>query len=1119
MTGLPNDLSQLTPNARRELLARMLAERAAAEGVLAPCSYGQRSLWFMHQLAPESAVYNVAMGWRLRSAVDVPAMRRAFQALVDRHEVLRTTYEGKAGEPWQRVHSTLPVGFEARDVGLIDEHELRMVMTKDAGQPFDLENGPVLRARLFSRHATDHALLLTIHHIACDLWSVEALLKDLRVLYERESKAVVAMGVPPIAAGLYRDFVAWQRAMIDGPEGEAHWNYWHEKLSGTLPRLELPTDRPRPSVQSFAGSGVAFAVPPNVVNDLRQLAAAEGTTLFTVFLAAFQALLVRYSGQDDIIVGSPATGRSRSEFESTAGYFVNPIVFRCDASDDPTFRDLVARARADVLGSLDHQDYPFPLLVEKLHVNRDVSRSPLADTYFVWDKMRGPAEDHGAADRNGEIGPAKIDWQDLSLESFTLTQIGTPSDIAVLVWEMGQTISVNLGYSTDLFDRSTIERMGRHYLVLLRGILADPECRISKLPMATPDESESMLRAMPSPSLAADARSALSLHQRFEQHARQRPDAVAVTCAGEHLTYRELDERANALAARLRQYGVGRECVVGLYVERNLDMVVAILGVLKAGGAYLPIDRAYPDDRIAFMLEDAGVSTLITQRSLDEASQKFAATRVFVDDPAPADLDTRQVDGESRLDDLAYVIYTSGSTGRPKGVMVTHRNVTRLFDATAHWFQFREADVWSLFHSIAFDFSVWELWGALLHGARVVIVPYAVSRSPEEMLDLLVAERVTMLSQTPSAFRQVIAADGIRRSTSDLSLRFVVFGGEALDVAMLRPWIERHGDAHPRLVNMFGITETTVHVTYRPITADDLNQRVRSPIGVAIPDLRLLVLDAAGQPVPPGVPGELYVAGAGVARGYLNRPELTAERFLHDPTSSNSAARLYRTGDRVRLGADGQLEYLGRIDAQIKLRGFRIELGEIEAALAHHPAVENCAVVLREDSPGDARLVAYVVFRAGIEASGGDMQATLKVALPDYMVPTAFVRMSALPLTSNHKLDVKALPGVDQAESISARPLVSPRTDVEREIAAEWARLLKIDRVSVDDDFFELGGHSILATALARWLREHFSVDFPVYAVFDAPTVIGMADRVQAIRAESAKPVASDDGTREEIEL
>jgi amino acid adenylation domain-containing protein len=1096
---------------------RLLAERTSAQTNEAPCSYSQRSLWFMYQLAPESPVYNVPSAWRIRSIVDADAMHRAIRQLVQRHEALRTTYENRDGAPWQRVHRELPDGFEARDVGAINESELSALLQADAARPFDLINGPIFRATLYTRTETDHVMLVAVHHIASDMWTIEQILSELRVLYLREANPGASTGeLPPIRA-TYRDFSAWQRDMLAGPDGEEHWNYWRSKLGGPLPRLELPLDRPRPRVQSFVGGGFQIAIPSELAEEARRRARAENATLYPLFLATFQALLARYSGQDDILVGSVTTGRSRSEFETVLGYFVNPIIFRTNLSDDPTFRDLLQRTRVDTLAALDHQDYPFALLVERLNVERDPSRPPLSDVYFVWDRSRETEEQSLAAGTDDTTARLTLDWGGVSLESVHLSQVGTPSDLTLVVFDFHNTLTLNIGYSVDLFDRPTIERMAQHYMTMLRAVIADPDLPVSRIPMATPSEREALLRWTPAPDLASlDGQ---SLHRRFEAQARRRPEAVAVSGASGHITYGALDRQATRLAARLRDAGLERGATVGLFVERDGDMAVAILAILKAGGAYLPIDRAYPDDRAAFMLEDSGTKLLVSQRSLASALPGVTGVnRIFVDDdPAVEPPDFRSAD--LGPDDVAYVIYTSGSTGKPKGVMVTHRNVMRLLDATDPWFHFSDRDVWSLFHSIAFDFSVWELWGALLYGGRVVIVPYRTTRSPEDLLDLIANEQVTILSQTPSAFRQLIAADAARGATIPLALRFVIFGGEALDVNMLQPWFDRRGDTAPQLVNMYGITETTVHTTYRPISAADLNLRVRSPIGVPIPDLHLHVFDAAGEPVPIGVPGELYVGGAGVARGYLNRPELTETRFIADHTSTEPGARLYRSGDLVRRLMNGDIEYLGRIDHQVKVRGFRIELGEIETALVSHPSVDHCAVVLKRDADGEPRIVAYVVATAGEDIASGEMQAFIRRSLPDYMVPSAFVKLSALPLTSNHKLDVNALPSPDLADSPSTRPFTPPRTPLELEIAAEWQRILGVERVGADDDFFELGGHSILATRVARWMREQYQIDFPVYAVFESPTVGQMADRVQALAATAVATPMPSSQPREEFEL
>jgi amino acid adenylation domain-containing protein len=592
-----------------------------------------------------------------------------------------------------------------------------------------------------------------------------------------------------------------------------------------------------------------------------------------------------------------------------------------------------------------------------------------------------------------------------------------------------------------------------------------------------------------------------SLHERFERQVERTPQAVALIFEGQRLTYAELNARANRLAHRLRELGVRADQLVGLRVERGLEMVVGILAILKAGGAYVPLDPAYPKERIAFMLEDSRVGVVLTQKTLLGDLAGLSVSPVLLDEPLagpesnPAPL--------SGADNLAYVIYTSGSTGKPKGAQITHYNVTRLMEATQDWYRFNQDDVWTLFHSYAFDFSVWELWGALLYGGRVVIVPYMTSRSPEEFRELLIRERVTVLNQTPSAFRQLIQAD-LARPQAELALRTVIFGGEALELQSLRPWFERYGDERPLLVNMYGITETTVHVTYRPIRLADLQSGQGSVIGEPIPDLRLYILDPRGEPTPIGVPGEMYVGGAGVARGYLNREELTAQRFVTDPFTPG--ARLYRTGDLARRLVNGDIEYLGRIDSQVKIRGFRIELGEIEAALASHPAVRETVVLAREDSPGDKRLVAYVVGPDAPADLTEQLRAHLRERLPEYMVPSAFVTLEALPLTENGKVDRRALPA---PEYVGAQ-YVAPRTATEEKLAAIWAEVLKVERVGIHDNFFELGGHSLLATQMVARVRREFSFDLPLRQIFETPAISSLATRIEALRTSVGAAAVPD---------
>jgi amino acid adenylation domain-containing protein len=835
------------------------------------------------------------------------------------------------------------------------------------------------------------------------------------------------------------------------------------------------------------------------------LSEGEGVTLFIILLAAFQTLLHRYTGQDDMVVGSPIAGRTHVETEGLIGFFVNSLVMRTDLSGNLTFRELLARVRDVALGAYAHQDLPFEKLVQELQPERDLSRPPLFQVMLNLENIPGEAVG------TGELGITEFEF-DPGVAPFDLHMEVVSKAEGLLCW---------LEYSTDLFEVATIKRMLRHFQTLLAGIVADPDQRLSDLPILTEAERHQLLVGWNDTTVNYPP--SQCLHQLFETQVERTPDAVAVVFPSidpqgkpehyenEQLTYGELNLRANQLAHYLQSLGVGPEVLVSLCLERSLEMVVAILGILKAGGAYVPLDPAYPQERLAFMLEDTQSPVLLTQSRLLQSLPEHRTRVVCLDTDWEAIVTTAEESAENptsgvTADNLAYVIYTSGSTGKPKGALISHYNVVRLFEATHHWFYFDERDVWTLFHSYAFDFSVWEIWGALLYGGRLVVVPYWVSRSPDAFYSLLCMERVTVLNQTPSAFRQLIRAEEALGIAKDLALRLVMFGGEALDFNSLKPWFERHGDQIPQLVNMYGITETTVHVTYRPLTMAGLSKAPGSLIGGPIPDLQVYVLDQHLQPVPIGVPGELHVGGAGLARGYLNRPKLTTERFIPDPFSDKPGARLYRSGDLARYLPNGDIEYLGRIDHQVKSRGFRIELGEIEVVLSHHPAVKETVVLAREiervaDDPSASlrvskQLVAYLVPDQKQVPTISELRNFLKGKLPDYMLPSAFVILDALPLTANGKLDRRALPAPDQSRPNLRESFVAPRTPVEEMMARIWAEVLGLERVGVHDNFFELGGHSLLATQVISRLCDVFQVELPIRSLFEAPTVADLVMEV-----------------------
>ena len=1071
----------------QELVAPALVRAARQDA--APLSFAQERLWFLNQLDPGDPSYIIPLALRLGGALDAEALGRALAEIVRRHEILRTTYTLVDGHPAAIVREAAGFSLAACSLLGVPDAERDAALAREiaveARRPFDLAAGPVLRATLFAFAADDHALVLTMHHVASDGWSVGVLNRELTALYEAFSQGRPSpLGELPIQ---YADYAVWQRGWLSGEVLDRHLAYWKGRLAGASRVLDLPTDRPRPPQPTHRGGVRRFALAAEPTAALRKLARGEGATLFMTLLAAFDVLLWRWSGQADLVVGSPIAGRTRAETESLVGFFVNTLVLRTELADDLTFRGLLARVREDALGAYAHQDTPFERLVQELEPVRDLSRTPLFQVMFTLQNApMGAARLPGLTRRGvaADSGTAKFD--------LTLTLADGPSGL------MGA-----MEHATDLFDGETVERMLASFGALLEGLAASADRRLWELAIMPANEEERLLaRGAGKASLPATA----CLHELFEAQVDRTPDAPAATYEAHTLSYRELDDRANRVAHALRRRGVGPGVLVGLCVGRSLDLLVGLIGILKAGGAYLPLDPEYPKDRVSFMIEDSRAPVVLAESRFAElvAAPRAATATLLLDADAAsiAAEPARRLSSGALPEDLAYVIYTSGSTGKPKGAMVEHRNVARLFAATDAWYRFEARDVWTMFHSYAFDFSVWEIWGALLVGGRVVIVPYWVSRSPEAFYQLLLDEKVTVLNQTPSAFRQLVRAeDDVDEARRDaLALRYVIFGGEALDIGGLRPFWDRHGDHRPQLVNMYGITETTVHVTYRPVGRADLDRPWSSVIGEPIPDLGVYILDARRQLAPVGVPGELYVSGAGVARGYLNRPELTSARFLEDPF--HVGGRLYRTGDLARWLANGEVEYLGRIDHQVKLRGFRIELGEIEAALDQHPGVREAVVVTREDVPGDKRLVAYVVL-CETRPSAVELRASLKERLPEYMVPSAFVVLEALPLTANGKIDRRALP-VPEAEAAATRAYVAPRGPVEETLAAVFAGVLRLPqgRVGAHDGFFELGGHSLLATQAIARIRTALGVELPLRALFEAPTPAELAPRVElALRA------------------
>ncbi|MFQ5610897.1 MAG: amino acid adenylation domain-containing protein [Anaerolineae bacterium] len=1075
--------------------------QTAPDSFALPASFAQQRLWFLDRMEPGSPAYNIPAALRLAGPLDVTALERSLSELVRRHETLRTTFETGQSGPVQVISPPEPCPLPVIDLRRQPETEARRIATEEARRPFDLRQGPLLRATLLRLGREEHILLLTMHHIVSDEWSMGVLYRELTALYN-----AFAGGAPsplPELPVQYADFALWQREWLQGEALEAQLAYWQEQLAGAsarLPTLELPTDRPRPPVQTFRGATQSITIPRALQDSLAGVGQEADGTLYMALLAAFEVLLYRYTGQADLVVGTPIANRNRAEIEGLIGFFVNTLVLRADLAGDPSFRELLARVRETALGAYAHQDLPFEKLVEALQPERDLSRNPLFQVMFVYQNV--PMQQPELSGLS--VTPVEVDH-------------GTAKfDLTLTIFEEAAGLKASFEYNTDLFDADTITRLAGHFQTLLAGIVADPDAPISRLPILTEAERGRLLHEWSRTRIDYPRRSDHCLSQRFEAQVARTPEAIALTFEGEHLTYRQLNARANQLAHHLRTLGIGPDALVGVCLERSPEMVVAILGVLKAGGAYVPLDLAYPQERLAFILEDTRTTVLLTdsrllerlpdQGTLAGLEPKPHVICLDTDWPAIARESVENPPGANGPEDLAYVIYTSGSTGQPKGVLNTHFNVTRLFDATQPWYHFDDRDVWTLFHSYAFDFSVWELWGALLHGGRLVVVPYWISRSAEAFYDLLRSEGVTVLNQTPSAFRQLIQAEETLGVAGDLALRLVIFGGEALELNSLKPWFDRHGDQRPQLVNMYGITETTVHVTYRPLTQADLDEAPGSLIGGPIPDLEIYILDEHLQPVPAGVPGELFIGGPGLARGYLNRPHLTRQRFIPHPFSNQPLARLYRSGDRARFLPNGDILFLGRLDHQVKVRGFRIELGEIEARLAQHPALQQALVIARQPDhdPLDTQLVAYLVPASTPPPSTSDLRAFLRRALPDYMLPAAFVCLDRLPLTPNGKIDRRALPAPDRARPALDQAFLAPRSPVELELARIWTEVLGLEQVGVQDNFFELGGHSLLATQVISRMRDAFRVELPLRALFENPSIAQLASTIEQAEVEQA---------------
>jgi natural product biosynthesis luciferase-like monooxygenase protein/amino acid adenylation domain-containing protein/FkbM family methyltransferase len=1079
MDQISSRLARLDPEQLADLVQRLRASGSGAPadaiprrdpGEPRPLSFAQQRLWFVQQLDPASVAYNMVSATRLEGRLDAGALQRALDTVVARHDALRTVIATRGGEPVQEVSEAMRIALETDDLSSVpaarrdEETERRARAEQD--RPFDLAAGPLLRARLLRFGDERHVLLLAMHHVISDGWSRGVMVREVSQAY-----TALVRGDEPRLPGLpiqYPDFAAWQRERMQGERLAKELGYWTGKLAGAPPALALPTDRNRPAVQSFAGASHRFRLPEGVEDALRSLAREEGATLFMVLLAAYKTLLARYTGQADLVVGTPVANRGRSETEGLVGFFANMLALRTDLSGDPTFREALRRVRDTALGGYAHEELPFERLVEELHPERSLSRNLVFQTVFLLDES--PARPFRLPGL--DLVPVEIDP---GTSMFDLT-FGIEKGDEGLIGRME--------YATALFDAATVERMADGFGELLRGIAARPDARVSELPVMPQAEHALIARFNDTD---AGYPAGLRVHDLFAAQAARTPDAAALVFRGAATSYAELDARANRLANHLRSLGAGPETRVGVCLERTPELVVALLAVLKAGGAYVPLDPAYPRERLGYMTQDAGVRFVLTSAALADRLPADAEP-VCIDAVAEAIASQSAGAPESGAgpENLSHVIFTSGSTGRPKGVMIRHSSTVVLL----HWLRENVTDeerASVLFStSINFDVSVAEIFGTLCWGGKLVLVENALE------LPAVADQEIRYASMVPTAAAELLRSGGIPASVRTLNL-----GGEPLPNDLAQALyalgtVEKVG-------NLYGPTEDTTYSTYSLVRrgAD------RVLVGRPVANTRALVLDENLRPVPVGVIGELYLSGDGLSRGYAGRPDLTAERFIPNPFGP-PGSRMYRVMDRIRWRPDGELEYFGRTDFQVKVRGFRIELGEIETTLRAHPAIRDAVAVVREDAPGDRRLVAYLVASEGMEIPAtAELRAQVKEHLPEYMVPSAFVPLAALPLTPNGKVDRKALPAPDFAEPEDAS-YVAPRTEAEERLAAIFAEVLGIDRVGVHDDFFELGGHSLLATRVTTRVRQSLGQELPVRALFESPTVAGLAPRFES----APEPVA-----------
>ena len=1037
-----------------------------------PLSFAQQRLWFLDQLEPDSAVYNIPDTHSFNGPLNLQALERSLSEIVRRHEILRTTFHSIDGEPVQVIAEAQPQQLEVIDLSELPQAEreakAERMANEETMQPFDLTRGPLFRFRLVRLAPEQHILLLTMHHIISDGWSLGVLGRELAALYQTYSTGSTGQSSPLPELGIqYADFAVWQREWLQGETLEKQLAYWREQLGGELPVLELTTDLPRPPVQTYRGKVVDAELSLEIREQLKQIGRESGATFFMTLMAAFNVLLWRYTQQEEILVGTPIANRNRAEIEGLIGFFVNTLVLRSKLNPQITFREFLAQVRETTLGAYGHQDVPFEKLVEELQPERSLNRQPLFQVLFTLQV----AEEL-------KLGGLELNWMDTKSDV-------TKFDLSLFMTEIEGGLYSWFEYNSDLFERPTIARMVQHFHTLLEDIAANPDARLSDLSLMTTQE-QAQLEAWNQTESKYERD--LCVHQLVESQAARRPDAPAVVYGENQINYGELNRRANQLAHYLRRHGVGLETRVGVLMQRSADWIVALLGILKAGGVYVPLDGSYPAQRLRFMVEDAEVRLLLTESGQPEVE---AAEVVYLDQAGEqfGSENGENLENVTQAENLAYLMYTSGSTGQPKGVGVPHRAINRLVSNT-NYVKFDENDRVAQISNASFDAATFEIWGALLNGSRLVVLEKETALSPTELGQQITDHQISVMFLTTALFHQMAQS----RPEIFASLTYMVFGGDAADAQFVQRVLEHGKPRH--LVNGYGPTEGTTFTTSYEAQPTDIGART-IPIGRALSNTDVWVLDPQAHMVPVGVVGELHIGGDGLARGYLRRPGLTAEKFVPHPYSAEPGARLYRTGDLVRYRDDGNIEFLRRMDQQVKVRGFRVELGEIESSLNQYWAIVESVVVAGKDTSGDTRLIAYIVPEEGVEPTSSEMWTFLQEKLPSYMLPSVFVTIKELPLTPNGKVDRRALPLPEQIGDEVSANFIAPRTVMEETVAEIWRQTLGLTQVGVESNFFDLGGHSLLATRVMSQIRESCGVELPLRELFESPTIAGLARKLE----------------------